>query len=243
MTANLGGGGNCAIESAAALANAISVLPRDSPSLDAISTTLHQFFQQRHARANAICDISNDMSRKEAPASKLTLNFVRFMFNIIDDLVIEKTCSAIVGGELLDFLPSPDIDKLATMPFNQDAGAGKSENRWSRVLWALPLLGMLYGCHLTMGVSIMRLSMTRSATSMNLGHGMETGLWTRYFGLAGLDKIIGLYVAFFTPGIGGFDKVGRLQMIAFLADIVPVQIVWMIEANRRGNRLTVASLM
>jgi hypothetical protein len=129
------------------------------------------------------------------------------------------------------------------MPWDKNAGVGKKEKKWKRALWALPFLAMLYGCHLTMGVSIMRLSMTKGGGRMTMGNGIETGLWTRYFGQKALDKFIELYVAFFTPAIGGFDPVGRLQMIAFLADIVPVQVIWLIEANRRGNAATVASLM
>ncbi len=78
---------------------------------------------------------------------------------------------------------------------------------------------------------------------MTMGDGVEAGLWTRYFGLIGLDSFIELYVAFFTPALSGLDPVGRLQLIAFLADIVPVVVIWKIEANRRGNFANIANLM
>lgn len=78
---------------------------------------------------------------------------------------------------------------------------------------------------------------------MTMGTSLEVGLWTHYFGVKPIDTFLELYAWFFTPAIGGFDPAGRLQLIAFLADLVPMQLIWLIEANRRGNVGTVANMM
>jgi hypothetical protein len=246
MTPNLGAGGNAAIESATALANALAVLPRDEGNnalLGAVRASLQHFYEQRHSRVNAICDIANKLTRLEALTTTLDRFLIDYLLPHAGDRIVNSTCSVIVGGELLNCLPPPPRSLTATMSWDKNVGVGKKEKKWKRALWALPLLGLLYGCHLTMGVSITRLTMTKGGGRMTMGNGVETGLWTHFFGLKGLDYFIELYVAFFTPAIGGFDPLGKLQLIAFLADIVPVQVIWLVEANRRGNAATVASLM
>jgi len=160
-----------------------------------------------------------------------------------DDILPDKFCDGMVGAELLDCLPVPERSLAATMPWKRNGGMLKHEKKWKRALLASPLLLMVYGCALTMGVAVMRLSMTKGGERITMGDGVEAGLWTRYFRLKGLDSFIELYVAFFTPALSGLDPVGRLQLIAFLADIVPVVVIWKIEANRRGNVANIANLM
>lgn len=111
-----------------------------------------------------------------------------------------------------------------------------------RALYALPLLGILYGCSQTMSVALNMLEpiFSEESTKVALGSGVVTDFSPKFTGVAGLDGILSLYAAFFTPSIGDFDPIGRLQAIAFLADLVPLQVVWMVEGIRRGNTGTVA---
>jgi len=93
MTPNLGAGGNAAIESATALANVLAVLPRSNPSLDATRTALQQFFVDRHRRVNDICDIANEMTRREALSTPLTKFVVQNVLPLTGDLILNTTCS------------------------------------------------------------------------------------------------------------------------------------------------------
>jgi len=58
---------------------------------------------------------------------------------------------------------------------------------------------------------------------------------SKYFGIPGLDDVIAMFTAFFTPSIGSLDPIGRLQAIAFLVDLIPLQVIWMVEGSRVGN--------
>jgi len=53
--------------------------------------------------------------------------------------------------------------------------------------------------------------------------------------------VIGMFTGFFTSCIGGYDRVGRLQAIAFLADLVPMQVIWMVEGSRSSSSRTITS--
>jgi hypothetical protein len=81
------------------------------------------------------------------------------------------------------------------------------------------------------------------AGAVDLGNGEVVSLCTKFFGIERIDKFIARYVAAFTPCIGGLDAASRMQMIAFLGDLVPMQAIWMIEGVRRGNFTTAAHLL
>jgi len=102
----------------------------------------------------------------------------------------------------------------------------------------------LYGCHRTMGATIEALIIpTTAAGTLTLSPEVVVPLCRKFFGLEGLDNFLSKYVGFFTPSIGNYDPIGRLQAIAFLGDLIPIQVIWMIEGIRRGNFGTAAHLL
>lgn len=134
---------------------------------------------------------------------------------------------------------------MTIMPRQQDLATGKHENKWLRALFALPLLGLVYVAHNTMAVTLDSIpSHSPSSPNLLFVDGEHTAPWCRvYTGWKPLDNFLALYAAVFTGGIGGYDPAGRMQMIAFLADLVPIQVIFFIEGNRRGNLYTVAHLL
>jgi len=70
MTPNMGAGGNSAMESAAALSNALNKLVettgRQKPSLESIKGVLSEYHKIRKYRADFVVDAANDLSRVEA---------------------------------------------------------------------------------------------------------------------------------------------------------------------------------
>lgn len=247
MTPNLGAGGNAAIESAAALANSLSRIADPNPSLDKVRAALKEFYEKRNDRANSVVKSANELTRIESLSNLPNMLLAIYGIPALGDFLSDITCDTMVGAELLDSLPPPARSLEATMPWNPETGVGKHESKLLRALYALPILLVLYGASQTMGVTVQRaipvLVKARETGEVALGNGDVASLWSKFFGIKGLDDIIAIYVAFFTPAIGGFDVVGRMQALAFLGDLVPIQAIWMIEGIRRGNFTTAAHLL
>jgi hypothetical protein len=116
-----------------------------------------------------------------------------------------------------------------------------------RALYALPLLLGTYGASQTMGTVVDQIgpSLIGSVKTglVTLGNGEVVPLIRKFFGIGGLDKFLSILVTFFTPTLGSFDALGRLQTLAFLGDLVPLQAIWYIEGVRRGNYMTAAHLL
>jgi len=121
------------------------------------------------------------------------------------------------------------------------------ESKLTRALRALPLILILPIADLTFGRSLRQLepliSTSGNITTLDLGSGIVVPFCSSYFGLKGLDGVIGLFTAFFTSCIGGYDIAGRLQAIAFLADLVPMQVIWMVEGSRASSLGTITSTL
>lgn len=243
MTPNFGAGGNAAIESAAALANSLS--HASGTSLSEIQRVLNEFYNKRHSRVNQICDVANQLTRIEALDTFIERIVAMYAIPVMGDFLADITTDGIVGAEILDALPVPARAKKATMAWDQGQGIGYHEKKWKRALYALPLLAVLYGCQRTMAPSMAQVvaQLVPKVGTFPLSDGKSVPIWGNYFGLKALDKIMSIYVGFFTPGIGNLDPAGRSQMIAFLGDLVPIQAIWMIEGIRRGNFTTAAHLL
>jgi hypothetical protein len=245
MTPNLGAGGNAAIESAAALANCLARL-RPNPPLDEIRKALQEFYNKRSLRANLICDAANQLTRIEALATPLERIMALHVIPLLGDFLTDITTDGIVGAELLESLPPPAKSLRATMPWDPEQGIGMHEKKWLRALYALPLLAIGYAAHRTLRASLNAIPFYTSETAagqITLNSGATVPLVKEFFGLEGLDSFIATYVAFFTPSIGGFESTTRMQMIGFLADLLPLQVIWIVESLRRGNFTTVANLL
>ncbi|RDW89703.1 FAD protein [Coleophoma cylindrospora] len=243
MTPNLGAGGNAAMESAAALANSLSKL--SNPSLPEIKRALQAYYEKRHTRANSICDAANQLTRLEALDNPMLKIMALYVIPVLGDFLTDVTCAGITGAELIESLPVPEKSLTATMAWDPESGLGKTEKQWVRALYALPLLAIVYGCHRTMGASMAQTipELARNIGRFPLGNGEFVAVCTKYFGTAGLDKLLSVIVAFFTPALGNMDSLGHKQAIAFLGDIIPIQTIWMIEGIRRGNFITAAHLL
>ncbi|KAG4432820.1 hypothetical protein IFR05_011685 [Cadophora sp. M221] len=244
MTPNLGAGGNAAIESAVALANSLATLPKHTLSLQEIQHSLQAFYDKRHERVNKTCDTANDLTRLEALSGLGNKLMALHVIPVLGDFLIDLTCDAMVGAEMLNSLPAPAQSLEATMPWDPNSGVGKHESKWKRAVWGLPILLALYAASQTMGATIENLTFGESSgPNLELGHGVVAPLVVRYFGNAGFDAFLSKYVAFFTPVIGDWSLITRLQACGFLADLVSFQTIWYIEGLRRGNLFTAAHLL
>lgn len=252
MTPNLGAGGNAAIESAAALANSLTALSQSTktgqpPSIEAIRKFLRAYYEKRHLRANIICDSANDLTRLEAFRTVPHKFMALYAIPALGDFLSDITCDTMVGAELLESLPAPSRSLTATMPWDPESGVGKKEKKWLRALYALPVLMVVYGAQKTIGAAVQQIVPQllggMKTGSLELAAGEIVSLHRRYFGVAGLDKGLSVLVGFFTPTLGNFDPLGRLQALAFGADLIPFQVIMLVEGIRRGNFTTAAHLL
>ncbi|KAL5328898.1 hypothetical protein ACEPPN_002407 [Leptodophora sp. 'Broadleaf-Isolate-01'] len=244
MTPNLGAGGNAAIESAVALANSLATLPKHTLSLQEIQHALQAFYDKRHERVDKTCDTANDLTRLESLSSLGNKLMALHVIPVLGDFLIDLTCDAIVGAEMLNSLPAPVQSLEATMPWDPNSGVGKHESKWKRAIWGLPILLALYAASQTMGATIENLTFGESSgANTDLGRGIVAPLVVKYFGNADFDAFLSKYVAFFTPVIGDWSPITRLQAYGFFADLVSFQTIWYIEGLRRGNLFTAAHLL
>jgi hypothetical protein len=117
------------------------------------------------------------------------------------------------------------------------------ESKYLRALRAAPLLLILILANFTFGTSLRLLEpqISPSGTELRLSSDLTVPFTTTYFHIPGLDDVISLFTAFFTPALGRFDVVGNLQAFALLGDMIPLLVIWMVEGKRAGNKGTVAS--
>ncbi|CAG8977155.1 hypothetical protein HYALB_00003376 [Hymenoscyphus albidus] len=139
----------------------------------------------------------------------------------LGDLTTGEQCNLMVGAERVDFLPMPEKSLTATMPWSQKVGVGKQENKCLRAFYALPVLLLAH------------FAATNNDTMLDL----------KVSGYGWLYKILSTLVSGFIPVLSGFEAVERVQTIGLLGDLIPIQAIFMIEAARRGNFITIAHLL
>ena len=212
VTPNAGAGGNSAMESAAALTNSIySFVHGDKYgvfSFDEVSNALKRYHNSRKDRAKSIVEDANNFTRHEAFRSWkhrfLTLYFMPYS----GDFIANSWSNTIVGATKLDFLPRPKRTIGVNMPFDTRHGIGKGESIWTRLFFALPLLGLAYAAHTFF-------NMTVAGVGSQIAKALTTGLIeesfgtvpvrTVYTGLTGLDSFVRFFVTVFTPSMAGLD--------------------------------------
>ncbi|QSZ32310.1 hypothetical protein DSL72_001884 [Monilinia vaccinii-corymbosi] len=143
MTPNLGQGANCAIESAAEMANSLAIALREGggkPSFEDIKNALSLYHEKRNVRANLIVKAANKFTRVEA--LETTGDWVASMFILprLGDILADRGAKVQVGATRLNCLPMPKRALEGTMPWSMNSGIGKEENKKRRAQLALPLL-------------------------------------------------------------------------------------------------------
>ena len=133
MTPNFGQGANSAIESAAALSNALHRLlhaqRHTSPSDAELDTLLTAFSQRRRKRTKAMLRQARFVTRLHARDSLVNILLGRYLVPYAGDLPARMAGKVIVGAEKLDFLPLPVRTEKGWLRPDRDIGRG-----WLRTL-------------------------------------------------------------------------------------------------------------
>lgn len=139
-----------------------------------------------------------------------------------------------VGANRLNIAPLPD-GRDGNLAFEDTLSPIHPDSTLIRIAKALPLLGL----------SVAGFVALKPTLGAMKAFGSEARLIPQIgftFPIGFVDKLFRRYVFAFTPSIGDFDPISRLQMLGFMNDLAPVHMIWIIESLRRGNLLTGASI-
>ena len=156
-TPDLGAGGNAAIESAAAVANAIKRIideANGSPISETdVRRSLKAYQEERQLRADAVVEASGRLTRLHGLETFADRLFFKYGLAHAADFLDEALGDMMIGATKIDYLPLPRKSLTGTKPFNPSQGEGKKESTTKRALLSLPLFCLVFIAFFTMNVS------------------------------------------------------------------------------------------
>lgn len=198
MTPNAGYGGNSAIESVAALANAIKDLVDNMksqhgtvhhPSATEVETTLQSYVQSRLERARTMIKVSGQITRLQAMAGPQQRFFVKYCIPHLGDFGSNMIAEMVIGSAAIKYLPLPPRSYQGnTMPFNAEQGDGRQESKLKRAALAIPFLVLFYVARRLLLLDALGPSIGQVLTSGKLPWG-DVPVMTEFYGLKWLDDM------------------------------------------------------
>lgn len=271
MTPNAGHGGNAAIESAAAFANAIKDMLDKArgghPTYEQVTTCLAAYQKSREKRTSEIMKVANKLTRIQAEKTFGDWFFGHILSPAMGDALIQLHSGSVssspytssllerpadrlpfqmIGATMINYLPPPPRSVTPTMPFNPEQGVDKKESKLARAFFALPFLVLSAIAMQCMDATVItdQLISVLTTGQINWATG-SAAVVEKFYGLIGLnflDEIWRVVVVVFSQWNIGFDVAGSWQMFTFLTDFGLLYSIYLIEANRRANVLSLAQL-
>ncbi|KAL1842350.1 hypothetical protein VTJ49DRAFT_5518 [Mycothermus thermophilus] len=244
-TPNLGLGGNSAIETAAALVNAINRLADAQnttgrrPTVAEIDAAMAQYQRERVVRAMGVVDASARLTRLQNMRGLGAKLFVKFVRPRLTEFLPETLSNTMVGAAKLDFLPLPKTSLTGTMPFNPTMNDGVGGSKLHRMLFALPLLALVF-----IAGSVMDATPVGHLAAAVRDGGVipsirdHVPILRSFYHIPSFDDFLALVNTFFYPSMFGTDPAARRQMISFITDGAVLQTIWHFESARRASLLT-----
>lgn len=237
-TPNIGAGGNHAMESAAALANALHTLANlsETPTLTEIQSALTSYHSKRKTRAKAAFRVSNMCTRLEALRSRKGQFYALYLQPMLGDWLDNRMSMELIGSEAIEFLPLPPQSLTGSMGFNPDFSNGPPTKKKPRMLLALPLIVVAISSHL-----ILSGILSSPSLSTELGKAVSGGRLE--FDKIGWDlptnkAPFNILVSVFAPSLLNIDPSQHLQALTFLVDLNPLWLIWILEGHRRANTVS-----
>ncbi|ERF70332.1 hypothetical protein EPUS_07597 [Endocarpon pusillum Z07020] len=246
MTPNSGAGGNAAIESAAALANAINSLKiaACNPSLEDVSHIMTGYQEERKFRVSETIKSAHQVTRFQALKGVKERLIAKYVLPVTVELGADSETDGWIGSTMLNYLPPPPRSLCGTMPFNPSQGRGKHESLLRRAIFALPLLAVGIWCfvvilkHLPFGLFTEILESGR----ISWDHDRSVSVIKTLFHIEFLDQMLRSAALAMVPSALAMDKPSALQMLTFITDTGLVYAIMLVEGARRANLFKPASL-
>lgn len=264
MTPNIGQGSNQAMESAAVLSSTLNRMLsycNGKASISEIRSALESYQNQRVERAHFITRTSNRVSNAEAKTSfigqiiglrvPLTIDFFAGRSNapitVLTDSSPGSAADLYSAAPMIQFLPEPAKSMSGTLGFNPDLGHSRRDTTFLRIMRALPLVWIAMMSWRFFGTGLRQMSPSLSQIAKTATYAVDEHhsliMHTRYCGIPPFDRALTMLVGVMMSAINGIDSMARVQAIAFTADLLPVISICWVEAIRRGNSLTMASIL
>ena len=248
VTPNMGVGGMQAVESAAALANAIHTLAidhnRSRPSLENVRKALIGYQQNRKLRTSNLVKAANDLTRIQALKGMRERILAHFIIPNAGDHLVDMVSDGWIGATVLNYLPIPDRSLRSNMPFNPEQGIGKQESKLNRGLAALPFLVPAVWCYRIIKSLIPWESGGEILQSGQITWGASSSMpiLEKFYHCKYLDDYYRGSTLLMAPSSLGYDPVSSIQMFTFLADYGLIYAILLIESARRASMLTTAQM-
>jgi len=211
------------------------------PTLKDIQSALLDYHSHRRYRVKKTYRVSNMMTRLEAMRSRKARLWVFYLQPTLDGWVGNRMSDDLIGAEMIEFLPYPQRALAGTMGFNPNFLNGYSSKAKQRILLGVPLIlvatlsfvvlsGITSGPPFTVEVS--------KATNSGYLQFAETR-WK----LPTDRDPFNILVTVFSPSLLNIDASQRLQALAFVLDLNPMWLIWILESHRRASVVALASFV
>lgn len=238
MTPNLGQGGNCAIESAAALANQLHKLVNEHqnyrPTTDELSTYLRAYQKSHQDRINVINFVSGIVTRLQARDGFMHKLMSKYVYKVVDDNGFNLNSDMLVAAAKIDYLPLPERSIGGWMPFDGNLGVTKKPNQARRMLVASPFL-VLFGVAVSVIWTAEYFNGTREFLRQDYGNGGVSAAKDSYLGVPWADALLKQLVDRSSSHVFRLMNMQKLQLISNMGELIPIHTIWTIEAWRSGN--------
>ena len=233
FTPESGQGANQAIETAAALANHLEKLLRnctEEPDITAVRGCLASFESKRQARSKLVVEATNLHVRIFTYRNALLKFMSRYVQPIMGDNAANMSDYRRIGAERVGFLPIPPRSVSGIMMFNPTQGIGLYEGFSKRALLAFPLLmvgflGSWWTKQNLLGVNPEFVGSSRS-------HDFSKNSSAMFFEqIPATEELSDVW------NTDAFKSIYQLELRVFVADVAPLYLIWLMEANRRANYL------
>ncbi|KGO65541.1 Monooxygenase, FAD-binding [Penicillium italicum] len=243
-----GQGGNNAMETAASLTNHLVAALKNCQSDTLSSAEIFKVFesvqQQREGRAWGLVKASHARQRLECQETP----FLRFMAKYVlprfpKYIVLSRWIDTYSAAVSLDMLPLPHRPREIAY-FDERFRTPSSRGVVSILLYAAYFLLAWLG-YRQLSTAIRTngtMGLVRQAIqnqSVPLPGGVEAPLRQVYTGLGPVDLILKVIVTIFLPAVSNFSTPEQpLQVLYFLASMMPITAIWTVEGFRPRNKWT-----
>ncbi|KAH7063241.1 FAD binding domain-containing protein [Macrophomina phaseolina] len=228
-------GGNSAIETAAVLVNNLTRMMKSHPeslSDDHINTVFSETQKSREDRVWQLIRASHQHQVFEAMETPLLEFLARYYVPTLSpDQKFDTWATNIYGADRLEMLDVPK--RFRFLPFRDE-------------LPSRPL-GEFAAVKLVLAVAFgLIFQVAQKALQINPESWDDTfisePLKQTYTGIAGIDPTLQLLVWAFSKGVTGPNPNFRLQCLYFMVMLLPMALIWTVEAYRNGNHKSLVSL-
>ncbi|KAJ5686680.1 hypothetical protein N7536_009299 [Penicillium majusculum] len=243
-----GQGGNNAMETAASLTNHLVAALKNCQTSTLSSAHISKVFesvqQQREKRAGELVKASHAQQRLECQETPLLKFIGRYVMpRLPKSVVLGKWIDSYSPGVSLDMLPLPHKPREIAY-FDERFRTPSSRGVVSILLYAAYFLLAWLGYRqlstaLRANGTMDLVRQAIKSQSVALPGGVEAPLRQVYTGLGAVDLILKVIVTIFLPAVANFSTPEQpLQVLYFLASMMPIIAIWTVEGFRPRNKWT-----